>query len=578
MADKKTTRKAMLSSILSLVICLSMLIGATFAWFTDSVTSSRNIIQSGNLDVELYYSVMDGNGVWRDYEKVTKDTKIFNYDLWEPGYTAVAKFKVVNEGTLALKYQLSADVYEEKAGETKDGADIKLSEILRYGVTEDLSVLGNRAEAVNVATMTFGRLGQMDVTNLAKGAEAEVGMVIAMPTDVGNEANHNGIKIPEIEFGITLVATQETAESDSFNNQYDVDSIMPVSVGPNGAQFTTEEGFTFNIPRAALEDDVTSVVPDMDVIDTEYIWPNDLTTTLKQRMSLDIEITGIKENNTEPVTVSYVVPGYEDYLDVEVYHKGVKVDDATYDAATRTVTFTVTSFSPFEFVFEIGATVIPESYSNEEAIEMLTNAKDGAIIDGHGRTITFADNVANKWSFLIQNGVTFRNMTLKAKGDGSTVMIYGVGKEIKMKNVTFQNTKSGKKAVEISTNSRKSLIFEDCTIKGKPYVQGPNITFTRCSFNTNMNLESATNVTLKDCVFTVSGAITMNSTLANILIEGCEFKYANAIRLYAGMPQPTNVKLINNTYKTTLIKPDSGIDYAGWKDNGAWIEDGNIAK
>ena len=52
---KQNTKRALLLSALSLLLCVCMLVGSTFAWFTDSVTSANNIIKSGNLDVELYY-------------------------------------------------------------------------------------------------------------------------------------------------------------------------------------------------------------------------------------------------------------------------------------------------------------------------------------------------------------------------------------------------------------------------------------------------------------------------------------------------------------------------------------------
>ena len=215
--NKKSTKRALLSSVLSLVLCMAMLIGTTFAWFTDSVTSGRNKIQSGNLDVELYYSVLDETGAWTEYQKVTKDTKVFNYDLWEPGYTSVAKFKIANEGSLALKYQLTADVYSETPGKTKDGAEIKLSDYLLYGVTEDISVLEDRTTAAAAATNVFNSF-EIKTNELAKQAFVEVGMVITMPTTVGNEANHDGAHVPSIEFGINLIATQAMNEDDSFGN------------------------------------------------------------------------------------------------------------------------------------------------------------------------------------------------------------------------------------------------------------------------------------------------------------------------------------------------------------------------
>ena len=77
MTNKKTTKRALLSSVLSLVICFTMLIGTTFAWFTDSVTSTGNIIQAGTLKIDLL--VKDDAG---KYQSI-KDSKaaIFNYDL-----------------------------------------------------------------------------------------------------------------------------------------------------------------------------------------------------------------------------------------------------------------------------------------------------------------------------------------------------------------------------------------------------------------------------------------------------------------------------------------------------------------
>ena len=54
MKRKNIARNALFTSIISLMLCVSMLVGTTFAWFTDSVVSGNNIIAVGNLDVELY--------------------------------------------------------------------------------------------------------------------------------------------------------------------------------------------------------------------------------------------------------------------------------------------------------------------------------------------------------------------------------------------------------------------------------------------------------------------------------------------------------------------------------------------
>ena len=68
-----SSKKALLLSVLSMVICVSMLIGSTFAWFTDSATASVNKIQSGNLEIELEMS-KDGGNTW----ETVKDNS------WEP--------------------------------------------------------------------------------------------------------------------------------------------------------------------------------------------------------------------------------------------------------------------------------------------------------------------------------------------------------------------------------------------------------------------------------------------------------------------------------------------------------------
>lgn len=104
----KDSKKALSSSILSLVLCVVMLIGTTFAWFSDKISSGQNIIRSGNLDIEMYWTDDLESGEWFNVED-DKHNTIFNYDNWEPGYTDVKYIKIVNAGSLALNYELSID-------------------------------------------------------------------------------------------------------------------------------------------------------------------------------------------------------------------------------------------------------------------------------------------------------------------------------------------------------------------------------------------------------------------------------------------------------------------------------------
>ncbi|MBE5733155.1 MAG: hypothetical protein E7353_09050 [Clostridiales bacterium] len=224
MAKKRSFKRALIMAILSMVVCLSMFAGTTFAWFTDSVTSSKNVIKAGNLDIELYYD----NSVTDDWTKLTKDTNVFEDTLWEPGHTEVVKFKVVNEGSLALKYQLGVHVDSEVGSINKNEEAFKLSDFIKYGIVEGEQTYANRDEAIKAvdATATLLNAGYSSgAVQLDAKKEKYVTMVVYMPTTVDNEANAKDDTLaPTINLAINLFATQVEAESDSFGPDYDENS------------------------------------------------------------------------------------------------------------------------------------------------------------------------------------------------------------------------------------------------------------------------------------------------------------------------------------------------------------------
>ena len=61
MTSIKSTKRALITSALAILMCAAMLIGTTFAWFTDTASTAVNKIQAGNLDVALE---MQENGNW----------------------------------------------------------------------------------------------------------------------------------------------------------------------------------------------------------------------------------------------------------------------------------------------------------------------------------------------------------------------------------------------------------------------------------------------------------------------------------------------------------------------------------
>lgn len=265
MAMKNKTRRALVLSVLSLILCCAMLVGTTFAWFTDTAASGVNTINSGNLDIEVKYAypsdAVNGEIPEANWKTLDENTPVFNKDaLWEPGYTEVVYFKLVNKGTLSLQFQLHADILKEVSGINVAGELFTLSDyIMAYvnGAPDYLFELyDTRDEALNppyAPSPYYGTLKEvanlpvatpddpdtwlsLDTWNwLAPAEEYYCTMVLFMPTTVGNEANYKtGELAPSIDLGINFVATQynHPTEKDSYDNNYDVNAEYPTIPAP----------------------------------------------------------------------------------------------------------------------------------------------------------------------------------------------------------------------------------------------------------------------------------------------------------------------------------------------------------
>ena len=233
MNNKKATKRALLTSVMALVMCVVMLVGTTFAWFTDTASTGVNKIQAGNLDIELAYKNSTTNG---KFKEASKETPVFdNNALWEPGHVEYVVLKISNAGNLALKYKLGINIASETGSTNVLGNEFKLSDYIKFGVVdEDLS---GKTRDEMVAAVTDSKLinkGYSKENNLNKTNDADiVTLVVWMPKSVGNEANYKvaeGITAPSIDLGINVVATQLTYEKDSFDDQYDKDAEYPISV------------------------------------------------------------------------------------------------------------------------------------------------------------------------------------------------------------------------------------------------------------------------------------------------------------------------------------------------------------
>ena len=197
------TKKALLMSVLSMVLCVAMLVGMTFAWFTDTASTGVNKIQAGNLDVELQ---MKQGDKWVSAEGETLEfVKAGNAPageevLWEPGCTyKLPELRVVNNGNLALKYKIAI------SGLTGDS---KLAEVIDWYCGEEL------------ISKETGMITSEDKVLTAKEEGTPFTIKAHMQENAGNE--YQNLSLTGI--AITVYATQAASEYDSFNNQYDADA------------------------------------------------------------------------------------------------------------------------------------------------------------------------------------------------------------------------------------------------------------------------------------------------------------------------------------------------------------------
>lgn len=205
MTKSKQTKSALFSSVVVLLLCFTMLLGATFAWFTDNASSSVNKIQAGTLDIQLLDATGNSlNGKTLSWQKAAGHEN--DEVLCEPGCTYnLQTITIKNNGNLALKYKIEI---------TGIQGDAKLNEAIDWKITN--------------SNTTVSELGADH--SLAVGASDTLTISGTMKTTAGNE--YQRLSIDNI--AITVLATQDTVEYDSQNNQYDADALY-YGEAPEGA-------------------------------------------------------------------------------------------------------------------------------------------------------------------------------------------------------------------------------------------------------------------------------------------------------------------------------------------------------
>ena len=346
MTNRKSTKRALLGSVMAMVLCLAMLVGATFAWFTDTASTGVNKIQAGKLDVAL--EMKDAAGQW-----VSAEGKTLNWVkaaageqvLWEPGCTyTLPELRVVNNGNLALKYKLVISGIQ---------GDAELNNVIDWTMTLDGTAY------------TLGKEHHLAAKNGAT-VDADVLTISGkMQESAGNDYMNKSID----GIAITVVAAQDTVESDSFDKDYDADAEYPVvavaNVNTNGDTVLKdkEEDHTIQVtvPAGALDEGVQSLK--LEVVKSATPAGVQVAST---ESSQSYEVT-MKDQSGNAVSTNGTLMTVEmnvgkNRTALKLYHDGEKMtndsgtltdaaDHYVYDAATGYVTMKVSHFSPFTAVF-----------------------------------------------------------------------------------------------------------------------------------------------------------------------------------------------------------------------------------
>ena len=351
MTKTRSTKRALLLSALSLLLCVSMLVGSTFAWFTDSVTSAGNKIQAGTLKIDLEMLTESG---WTSIKN--NSAPIFDYSLWEPGYVDAKVLKIENEGSLALKWYAKF-VSQKELSILANVIDVYVcpseTELAKPG--RDLAgytKVGTVAEFVN----------DIDVTTkgtLNAGGYAYLGIALKMQETAGNE--YQGLDLGGA-FDIMILATQLTSEEDSFDKYYDEnaafdevltesavfgenDSAVEVKIYSGEGVNATKVASVLVPAAAAAESEIKVKVVPTDA-DANIVVAAD-----QEVKAFDVKVLGLKENNTELVTVNLRIPTGLDPATVKLYHYAEEIA-CSYNPNDGYVTFQTAEFSPFTVVYD----------------------------------------------------------------------------------------------------------------------------------------------------------------------------------------------------------------------------------
>lgn len=452
MSNKKATKRALLTSITALAMCVVMLVGTTFAWFTDTATANVNKIQAGKLDVAL--EMFDtAQNKW-----VTAEGQTLNFVkaaggesqaiLWEPGAEyKLPELRVVNNGNLNIKYKVEVTGIQMNRQPVAGVFD--LNDVITWKA--DGLTLGTEATLNPTESKAFTISGKMD-------------------TAAGND--YQGLTINGVS--ITVYATQATGEYDSTRNDYDTSAgysvvVLPKTANAAMSKDTTESKYEYEaadgtvkaeIPTnavAANETPTVSIRPVADAATGKFVVDAGNGT---EKVAYEISISNIAAGSTELAKVSFKLGA--GLTNVALKHENLVMtsksseadlttaDTFYYDAATGMVTIAVDHFSVFSVTYAApvatigsttytsladafavakdGDTIMLLKNTNGNGIKVLPNtfANNGLTVDFNGYVYTVggvlvgsATTGTNAFQLNQGNKITFKNGSIVGVAEGT---------------------------------------------------------------------------------------------------------------------------------------------------------------
>ena len=512
----KQKKRAFFHSVVALVLCICMLTGTTFAWFTDEVTSANNIIKSGTLDVTLEWKDT-AEGTWQDASEAT----IFDYELWEPGYTQVKYVKVANVGNLAFQFRLDVVPNGASSGEAKleDVIDVYLFD---SGVTPTREMIAGATPAGTLAQLMGNADGAAEGYMLPGEAE-EYCLVLKMQESAGNEYQNLSVGGG---FRVVLKATQYTYEEDTYDDQYDVNAkadFFPGFQGGSAGVAVESDDNGVTTEEAAMDGgDVSAVIP-AGVQVADGVNSLALSVTMKdaseaniqlneneEMRPLDVHIEGVAEGNTVPMLItlkSYLTTGINTGA-LKLYHveNGVAVamtqvdvpanhNEFSYDPATGDVTLALASFS------EVAVVADTNNTWNGTAANAFAG---GTGTEADPYIIANADQLAY-FRNQVDGGNTF---------EGKYVQLYS---NIYLSNVNFDPIGWGYENAEWNRDAAAGKVFKG-TFDGNY-----KIIFDLYQSGWDLEADNGTDYTYTNCGFGLFAAAA-DATFKNLTIYGADIQ------------------------------------------------------